>query len=603
MSAMNQSRWLTVSALGLIVLVGAAVRLSNLHRHSVTHVEMYVPGIHLPANLVEFPLPRLNLAKVVSGCIRAEPHPPLYYMLMLAWTDLFGTSVLALRLPSALCGIACIPVIYALGAREAGKATGLVAAAMLALNGHQLFWSQFRGYIVASLLGLASSLLLLKLVRDHPRPLRSLVLYCGFVFMGLAMEVYFWPIFLTQMFWVAVKGANQACVPTMLRWQLWIFLAASPLWALAAHQSQIPSHLSTGLLPFVSQFFDFGFLFEENLERGYGPGITGATLVLSLAGLILTAVGLASRDEAASGSSSQDDEASGFAILPEPAAWLRIFAIIVALLAILALGACSFVWGGKRTGPIMATTVVPPLLFLADPLVRRWWPKLRRPAVDFRSQLPGGLRSLSGFLTVVPVTMILVASIAVSMLASRGALLYTPYLIVMAGRGLVSLVRWNPRWLVLGGAVGVAHVLSVIHARDLPMNPRDYRALSRELAAQVKEPDLIFVVGNNWQTTPIFYYLDADRYHFVGKDFSRAISTHPDSRVWVVTWTNNKMLADVSDALTGYRPTEEIAVLGAHAVLHEPTVASHERAIAGESSRPKVSQAVVEKLERTPPEE
>jgi len=149
MSAKNQSHWLAVSVLGFIVLVGASVRLSNLHRHSVTHVEMYVPGIRLPTDLVEFPLPRLNLAKVVSGCIRAEPHPPLYYMLMLGWTDLFGTSVLALRLPSALCGIACIPMIYALGAREAGKATGLVAAAMLALNGHQLFWSQFRGYIMA----------------------------------------------------------------------------------------------------------------------------------------------------------------------------------------------------------------------------------------------------------------------------------------------------------------------------------------------------------------------------------------------------------------------------------------------------------------------
>jgi len=421
--------------------------------------------------------------------------------------------------------------------------------------------------------------------------------------MGLGMEVYFWPIFLTQMFWVAVKGANQASVPSLLRWQLWIFLAASPLWALAAHQSQIPSHVPAELLPFVSQFFDFGFLFEDDLERGYGPGIMGATLVLSLAGLILTGAGLASGDKASSGSSSRDGEASDFAILPEPPAWLRIAAIIVALLAILTLGACSFLWGGKRTGPIMAATVVPPLLFFADPLVRHWWPKMRRFAVDFRSQLPDGLMSLSGFLTVVPLTMILVASIAVSMLASRGALLYTPYLIVMAGRGLVSFVRWNPRWLVLGGAVGIAHVLSVIHTRDLPMNPRDYRALSRELAARVKEPDLIFILGNNWQTTPIFYYLSADRYHFVGKDFSRAISTHPESRVWVVTWSNNETLSDMSDALTGYRPTEEIAVLGAHAVLHEPAVATSERGFAGESSRPKVSQAVVEKIERTPPKE
>jgi 4-amino-4-deoxy-L-arabinose transferase-like glycosyltransferase len=553
----------------LIVLVGAGVRLNNLNRHSITHVEMYVPGIRLPADLVEFPLPRLTLAKVVSGCIRAEPHPPLYYMLMLGWTSLFGTGVLALRLPSALCGIACIPLVYALGVRESGKATGLLAAAMLALNGHQLFWSQFRGYIGACLCGLASTVFLLKLVRDDPRSLRSLFLYCVFLFMGLAAEVYFWPIFLTQMLWVAVQGAQQPRTPALLRWQIWVFLSASPLWALAAHQSQLPSHGAIRALPFLSQFLNFGFLFEEHVRFGYAPGLTGATRMFSLVGITLAVIGLASRNEAGLDPRSREDGTNGFASLLEPPVWMWACAAVVALSAILTLGGCSYLWGGKRTGPILATAVLPLLLVLADRVVRSSWPKLHRTFEHSRLPWPDGLLTLSGLLAIVPITMILVASNAISVLASRGALLYAPYLMLIVSRGLVILAQRNRGWLLLVVAVAIAHVLSLIHARDVPMNPRDYRALSTKLASRVQEPDLILVRGKHWQTTPIFYYLNPERYHFIGKDYSRAIAAHPDSRIWALSW-ENRQSQEMTAALTGYRPTEEIAVPGAQAVLMNP---------------------------------
>ena len=85
---------------------------------------------------------------------------------------MFGTGILALRLPSALFGVASIPLVYALGTREDGKATGLVAAGMLALNGHQVYWSEFRGYVPACFLGLVTTVLLLKLTREVSRPAR-----------------------------------------------------------------------------------------------------------------------------------------------------------------------------------------------------------------------------------------------------------------------------------------------------------------------------------------------------------------------------------------------------------------------------------------------
>jgi len=46
-----------------------------------------------------------------------ETHPPFYYSLLKAWRALFGGSAVALRLPSALLGMAAVPVVM-LAARE-----------------------------------------------------------------------------------------------------------------------------------------------------------------------------------------------------------------------------------------------------------------------------------------------------------------------------------------------------------------------------------------------------------------------------------------------------------------------------------------------------
>jgi hypothetical protein len=570
---MKRQHWLTISALGLILLVGAALRLYRLDRHSITHVEMYVPGINLPADLVEFPLPRLTLTNTLSGCIRTEPHPPLYYALMFFWTYVFGTGPIALRLPSALCGLAIIPAVYALGKREHGNATGLMAAGLFALNGHQIYWSQFRSYAPASFLGIIATLLLVKLSQGAPRPSRSIFLFCLFTFMGLATEVFFWPIFLTQMLWVAGKGITQARVPALLRWQLWIFLCASPLCALAAHQSRLPSHGGVAVSQFVRDLFQFGFLFEGDHSRvAIGPVATAAVDLLAVAGFLLTLVGLTSSAKLAAGTDSIRGEGTDRSILPEPPGWMWVFGGLAALVGILALGACSYLWGGQRTAAILATIVIPAVLVLTDLLLRRYWPFLHRNAPIMRIESPIGIMSLSGLLAVLPVTMILVGSILISLLTPRGALIYTPYLVITASRGLVALIRVDRRSLVLATAIATAHVGSAMYWYHLPLDRRDYRDLSQELATRVKETDLIFVWGKIWPTTPIFYYLNADRYHFVGTDYARAISSWPDARVWTVAWEDGKILPEMADALKGYRATEEVSVRGAHAVLRERTL-------------------------------
>jgi 4-amino-4-deoxy-L-arabinose transferase-like glycosyltransferase len=560
---MKRYLWPTSIVLCLILLAGAAARVYRLSAQSITHVECYVPGIQLPRDLAEFPLPWYTFRDVLIKCSRSEPTPPLYYLLMLEWTNVFGTSVLSLRIPSVLAGLATIALLFVLGKREGGSATGLLAAGMLALNGFHLHWSQLaRPYIVVCLLGVLSTVLLLRLTRAGSRTVGSLVLYGASTLAGLGMDIRYWPIFATQILWVAIACLKRKEVPQLLRWQFFIFLLASPLLMLVARNSGRSSPAVGEPLTLVSEFLQFGFLFERYDSSPIGLVATGAALALSALALFLVAVGLATKRVA----EFQADLRAG------PPFWLTACAGLAVFAVILIASAAAYSRSSGTAMRMMATLLIPPGLILLDRLLGRFWPWVQKTAPDPERLLPSGLLTLSGLLAVVPIAAILVISRAVPLYASRGCLPYVPFLILTAARGFVQLVRRDVRWLALGMIVALGHVASIDYFYRLPFSARDYKAISQELASRVRESDLIFVRGNHWQTTPIFYYMKSDRYDFVGKDYGEKIVERPRARVWAVTWQNNDVPSDMIEALQGYLPTEQINVLGAQAVLYTRAV-------------------------------
>jgi mannosyltransferase len=68
-------------------------------------------------------------------------HPPLYYLLLrpIMW---IGDREFQLRLLSAWVGVTSVPLLYSLGCRMADRSTGLLAAALLALNPFHIWFSQ-----------------------------------------------------------------------------------------------------------------------------------------------------------------------------------------------------------------------------------------------------------------------------------------------------------------------------------------------------------------------------------------------------------------------------------------------------------------------------
>ncbi len=98
----------------------------------------------------------------------SEPWMPLYHTFLRLWVYL-GDSELLLRIPSAVSGIATIPVLYALGKRLFDRRTGEIAALLIALHTIHIEYSpQAVAYATLILFSALSSLCFLQaMARDR----------------------------------------------------------------------------------------------------------------------------------------------------------------------------------------------------------------------------------------------------------------------------------------------------------------------------------------------------------------------------------------------------------------------------------------------------
>jgi uncharacterized membrane protein len=130
---------------GLALVGGAAVRLNTLPYKSLWLDE--VVTLHMA---------RGSLAEILA--VQADPHPPLYYLLMHYWVAV-GQSEAILRLPSALAGIIAIPLLYWVVRAWGGRWSATVAAWLLALAPLHVWYSQeTRMYALVCTLGLLATL-------------------------------------------------------------------------------------------------------------------------------------------------------------------------------------------------------------------------------------------------------------------------------------------------------------------------------------------------------------------------------------------------------------------------------------------------------------
>jgi mannosyltransferase len=182
-AARERSSWVPWWPLAVITIFAAALRLSTLDLQSFWYDEAFTP-VH-----VLHP----SLWATLRSVVHTENTPPLWYVL--AWADsrLLGTGEVALRLPSALAGIATVPVAWAIARECSGRRAAIVCAALVAVNPLFVWYSQeARAYGLFVLTGALALLCFLRALRE-PTPRRI----AAFALAGaLALLTHYFAVFL-----------------------------------------------------------------------------------------------------------------------------------------------------------------------------------------------------------------------------------------------------------------------------------------------------------------------------------------------------------------------------------------------------------------------
>jgi hypothetical protein len=145
-----------LAALAALTLLAAALRFATLDVQSIWLDES--------ATMI---LVHRGFSGMLSHLSNSESTPPLYYVLVWAWTKVMGTGPLGFRTFSALCGTATVPVLFLAGRRISSRA-GLWAAALAATNPAMYYYSQeARSYALLILLS-AITFVLWRRALDRP---------------------------------------------------------------------------------------------------------------------------------------------------------------------------------------------------------------------------------------------------------------------------------------------------------------------------------------------------------------------------------------------------------------------------------------------------
>ncbi|HYD46842.1 MAG TPA: glycosyltransferase family 39 protein [Terriglobales bacterium] len=145
--------------------------------------------------------------------VLTDNHPPLYFLLLRGWTELAGHSDFALRLPSALASLACVPLMAAAARLAAGDAAMRWAAWFAALSPLLIHHGQeARAYAVIALLATSHFLLVLRFLQSDSRRLRW-----GF---GLTGAMLAWTHYYSAVFVAAQLLTVLVAAPR--RWRQWL---------------------------------------------------------------------------------------------------------------------------------------------------------------------------------------------------------------------------------------------------------------------------------------------------------------------------------------------------------------------------------------------
>lgn len=119
----------------------------------------------------------LNLKSLIFEYAIGDFHPPLYHIFLRGWVLLFGTSEIAVRLPSVILGLATVYVAYLICRKLFEEKTALISATLIATSPLHIYYSQeARMYMLAAFFASLSVYFFVSILKKE-----TLVSWFGFV--------------------------------------------------------------------------------------------------------------------------------------------------------------------------------------------------------------------------------------------------------------------------------------------------------------------------------------------------------------------------------------------------------------------------------------
>ncbi len=152
----------------------------------------------------------VNISKLrledLFEALRHDGHPPLYYLLLHGWMDVFGEGGLAVRSMSAVISVATLPLAWLAGAKAGGRRCAAAAVVLFAVTPQAIrFGSEARMYSLVVFLVVAGWLVTRALLQ-RPTPARVV----GLVLVTAALLLtHYWAFYLL------------AAVAAVLAWSSW----------------------------------------------------------------------------------------------------------------------------------------------------------------------------------------------------------------------------------------------------------------------------------------------------------------------------------------------------------------------------------------------
>ena len=166
----------------------------------------------LTVNVARLPLARLPTA------LRHDGSPPLYYLVLHLWMQLFGTSNFAVRSLSSICAVGTLPLAWLAGRRAGGRTAAVAALVLMASSPFAIrYATEARMYTLAALLVLAGYLAVANAL-DDPAAGRLVAVA---LLTGVLLLTHYWAFYLVAATVVALvplarHGARQQAARRVL---------------------------------------------------------------------------------------------------------------------------------------------------------------------------------------------------------------------------------------------------------------------------------------------------------------------------------------------------------------------------------------------------